>query len=477
MSNLITNGDFASSENTSVNPEDNNWYEFQAGLDNALPTVSEFGNITGMYNIGIQATVTGAVNFINTIYNFDNFDFSYFLLQDKLTAFIYPASYIDEDLPLPTSFNVESSVDNMISLDSSKIYNLSYEVIVSYFNTDYYINDFTMRIELVPSQAGLNTISFDFVGTSFNTTHVKSYQVENPATGNYQVSFRFFMNSAFINGNGRGSMVRQKFEIDNVSLTENLDLIGIPSITDIEGNSNNVINFNLLGNEQIFEVSEDPEDYLVDVCYPLPVGWYYLGITLDLSTIIKGHPFDGGDPNELGADSNGNYDLVDFMKNHVYKTAESTIPLYYENQNEWNDTMIIAKNNSGYAWLPEFNFNGIGNLVQFEGYQFKSGNESTVYLKYSGNIIFDSVNNTTDIQYTTTSGTAQNGNSLANGWNLISHPSLEPVNCVSFFQPFLDAGILLIVKNYNGFTFLPQWNFNGIGNMIPGEAYLFKIQV
>ena len=33
--------------------------------------------------------------------------------------------------------------------------------------------------------------------------------------------------------------------------------------------------------------------------------------------------------------------------------------------------LIIAKNNLGTAYIPEFNFNGIGNLIPGQGYQIK----------------------------------------------------------------------------------------------------------
>jgi len=51
-----------------------------------------------------------------------------------------------------------------------------------------------------------------------------------------------------------------------------------------------------------------------------------------------------------------------------------------------NDNLIIAKNNLGSAYLPEFNFNGIGNLIPGQGYQIKL-NEPAELVYFS---IFDS---------------------------------------------------------------------------------------
>ena len=51
-----------------------------------------------------------------------------------------------------------------------------------------------------------------------------------------------------------------------------------------------------------------------------------------------------------------------------------------------NDNLIIAKNNLGSDYLPEFNFNGIGNLIPGQGYQIKL-NEPAELVYFS---IFDS---------------------------------------------------------------------------------------
>tara|TARA_Y100000004_G_scaffold179325_1_gene222830 strand:+ start:658 stop:2106 length:1449 start_codon:yes stop_codon:yes gene_type:complete len=480
MSELITNGDFASSANDSTNPNDNQWYEYQAGIDNALPTESEFGVIGGMYNIGIAGTVSAGINFINTfITDFDVFDFAYFLLEDKLTVIIYPASQLEANYSygnnpnLPVFFNVESNVDNAIALEDSKIYTLSYQITATHFDTDYYLNDWNVKVQLKPNQEFLDTISFDLYGTSFNVGYNQSHQVAYPATGDYQVSFVFTSTNAMINGSGRGSFARHKFEIDNVSLVEYTDHIGFPIITDIEGNGNNFINFNLLGNEQVLEVSEDPVDYIENVCYTIPNGWFIFGITLLISSIRKGH---GANPDEIVADANGNYDLSEFLKNHIYASEEDTVPIFYQSEEQFLNTVNIAKNNNGAVYLPQFDFNGIGNLRQFEGYQIKNTSGSSVYLKYSGNMVFDTITNSTDVQYNLVSGaTSQNNNFLIPSWNMVSLPSLEPIDCVAYFQEFVDLGVLLAVKRYDGTTYLPEWNFNGIGNLIPGEGYQVRL--
>ena len=36
------------------------------------------------------------------------------------------------------------------------------------------------------------------------------------------------------------------------------------------------------------------------------------------------------------------------------------------------------------------------------------------------------------------------------------------------------TGNLIIAKDYNGAAYLPEWNFNGIGDMFPGQGYQLK---
>ena len=34
---------------------------------------------------------------------------------------------------------------------------------------------------------------------------------------------------------------------------------------------------------------------------------------------------------------------------------------------------------------------------------------------------------------------------------------------------------IIIIKNYAGLAYLPTFNYNGIGNMDPGQGYLMKL--
>ena len=45
----------------------------------------------------------------------------------------------------------------------------------------------------------------------------------------------------------------------------------------------------------------------------------------------------------------------------------------------------------------------------------------------------------------------------------------------NFLAELNDADNLIIAKNYLGAAFLPEFNFNGIGNLEPGQGYQVKI--
>ena len=42
------------------------------------------------------------------------------------------------------------------------------------------------------------------------------------------------------------------------------------------------------------------------------------------------------------------------------------------------------------------------------------------------------------------------------------------------FAQMNASGNLIIAKDYQGLAYLPEWNFNGIGDMVPGQGYQLK---
>lgn len=62
---------------------------------------------------------------------------------------------------------------------------------------------------------------------------------------------------------------------------------------------------------------------------------------------------------------------------------------------------------------------------------------------------------------------------ILSGWNMIGYSCPEVINADNVFYEYSDN--IIIVKNYLGYGYLPEWNFNGIGNLIPGQGYQLKV--
>ena len=118
--------------------------------------------------------------------------------------------------------------------------------------------------------------------------------------------------------------------------------------------------------------------------------------------------------------------------------------------------VIIAKDNVGLAFLPEWNFNGIGDLQVGQGYQVKLSNANE--LQVVG-------------EYMTPDDNPIN---LTAGWNMIGYLRTDAAAADAVLVDITSTGNLVIAKDYSGNAYLPEWNFNGIGDMVPGEAYQLK---
>jgi hypothetical protein len=67
----------------------------------------------------------------------------------------------------------------------------------------------------------------------------------------------------------------------------------------------------------------------------------------------------------------------------------------------------------------------------------------------------------------------QNVIELPLGWSLFGFNCLEPVNVVDAFNPIIDS--LLIVKDYLGYVYLPEYGVNTIGDLVYGRGYQIKM--
>ena len=116
-----------------------------------------------------------------------------------------------------------------------------------------------------------------------------------------------------------------------------------------------------------------------------------------------------------------------------------------------NPELVILKDFTGNVFLPEYDFN---NIVDFEigsAYKIKLSEDKT--LEIIG----------TQTQVTTI---------IPQGWYMFSYLHTEEQDLELFFENYTSE--ILQVKDYLGNTYLPEYNFNGIGNLAPGYGYQIK---
>tara|TARA_B100001093_G_scaffold519784_1_gene610457 strand:- start:552 stop:2183 length:1632 start_codon:yes stop_codon:yes gene_type:complete len=114
---------------------------------------------------------------------------------------------------------------------------------------------------------------------------------------------------------------------------------------------------------------------------------------------------------------------------------------------------VIVKNNLGSAYLPDWDLDI--SLVIGEGYFAKMNSNAT--LQISGTQIIPELNPI----------------DLIEGWNLIGYLRDEPVDIILVFQDIYEH--VIIVKDGLGNIYYPDWNYNNIGEMNPGEGYQIKM--
>ena len=122
-----------------------------------------------------------------------------------------------------------------------------------------------------------------------------------------------------------------------------------------------------------------------------------------------------------------------------------------------SESMVIAKDNFGAAYLPSWDFNGIGNWQDGQGYLVKMSTNELLIIE--GTLIIPE----------------ENPISLSVGWNTIAYLPLEPINAEIVFSELTENNILVIAKDYIGNAFLPAWGFNGIGELETGKGYQLKV--
>ena len=217
------------------------------------------------------------------------------------------------------------------------------------------------------------------------------------------------------------------FKISDVdsNLATNVSVIGFPDIT-YQGP---------VGDTQTF--------YLVK-------GWQYF------SFFLKASSFDGTYPNMLS--------FVDAINTMLNPGGG----IDYTDNNPDTPYIAIAKSNAGTATLPQYSFDGIGSFTDGQGYQIKLVCNSS----FSGVIEFSVLGDR--LEYDDLGVSQSVSVDLASGWNTIAMPLSIAVDLSVVFSTLANENKIIIVKDYEGAAYLPEYYFNGIGDMIPGRGYQVK---
>jgi hypothetical protein len=134
-----------------------------------------------------------------------------------------------------------------------------------------------------------------------------------------------------------------------------------------------------------------------------------------------------------------------------YIDPENTsIPVVW---NEVKNNIVIVKNNAGATYIPAFDIDQIINWNVSEGYQVYASLADTLIVKGT-----QVVPESSPIV-------------LNAGWNIISYLRNSELDCEIAFASITDNDNLVIVKDNFGNTYIPAYDINGIGNLIPGQGY------
>jgi len=288
---------------------------------------------------------------------------------------------------------------------------------------------------------------------------LKSLKVKN-TTGNAVVNI-ISKNNFKLSANSKEESI---IESKNKSLICNTIVKNINTFSEI----NNIVP--IFSFNKIASVLEDQEiiieDELVNTytfIKEYAQGFRFISIPIDVSYSILDHNYMPGYNEGDVIDYTSGADMfINFFKNNLYEFENDLIPLYYKDEIRYTEILLLAKESSGASYVPEYQFSGISNFLKNFGYSVKFG--SNCYLKITAKK-YESINNISDYNF-----------NYNNGWFYVSFKSLLEINAVDFFQPLIDQNKIQMIKNDLGSSYVPQYNFNGIGNLNPGEAYHVKFK-
>ena len=122
----------------------------------------------------------------------------------------------------------------------------------------------------------------------------------------------------------------------------------------------------------------------------------------------------------------------------------------------------------------DYNFGGVDPAavnIGFVGSDFDNAN----VLYYEGYLDVDAhvIDNLADVMEWIDNNFQQISVDLALGWNMIGYSCIHPISAEVAFEAIVDE--LQVLKDNNGSVYLPEYGFNGIGDLTPGFGYQIKL--
>lgn len=194
-------------------------------------------------------------------------------------------------------------------------------------------------------------------------------------------------------------------------------------------------------------------------------GWNIISLPFNISTLQSVRYINSSgteQTQEAGVDFNS------ASKTDFGDTFDSFLLDEIFNLPDVDNKILIMKANDGRAWLTEFDFNGIGLVSKHQGYQAKVTSSFKIYFTAKKNYIQDADLND---GFSVKEGFNLK---LAYGWNIISYPVKYEISATDFFELLVDK--LIVLKDNSGKIYMPTYNYDGIGMMIPGQGYQVKMK-
>lgn len=149
--------------------------------------------------------------------------------------------------------------------------------------------------------------------------------------------------------------------------------------------------------------------------------------------------------------------------------------------------IFTIKDNNGKAYLPEWNFNGIGDFIPGQGYLIRAKKDFTlswpIFIRGSESekTQFSNLYDTPEKYISELNSTTI---SLSEGWNIIGYNRFverdvieeltDPNGPNLTISTDLEVSDISIVKNNEGRAYIPEFEFNGVGKFFPGQGYQIK---